>query len=46
MRRVFRVAFWLIAVVALLIAVAALTIWWAMRASLPSLDGEIRLTSL
>ena len=46
MRRVFRVAFWLVAVVALLIAVAALTIWWAMRASLPSLDGEIRLASL
>ena len=46
MRKIFRVAFWLIAVVAILIVVAALTTWWAMRASLPSLDGEIRLASL
>ncbi|MBL8522612.1 MAG: penicillin acylase family protein [Betaproteobacteria bacterium] len=46
MKRILRIASWLLAAIVLLAAVIALAGWLAMRASLPTLDGNAKLTSL
>ncbi len=46
MKKLFRIGVKVIAVAAILIAVAILATWCAVRASLPTLDGDIKLGGL
>ena len=46
MKKILRAGIWLLAVLATLVLVALLAGIWAMRASLPALDGDIKLASL